>query len=61
LTFAHRFFWAAEINARAAALIVRFFLRPLGAVGADVAVPSTVVSSLCSFSILSLMEAARRS
>ncbi len=61
LIFAHRFFWAAEINARAAALILRFFVRPLEAVDAGEAVPSMLASSLCSFSIRSLMDAARRS
>ncbi|MBP9899885.1 MAG: hypothetical protein IT579_10580 [Verrucomicrobia subdivision 3 bacterium] len=58
---AQRFVWAAEIKARAAALIVRFFLRPSAWVGAGVAAPRIRVSCCCSLAIWSLMAAACRS
>jgi hypothetical protein len=61
LSFAQRAFWKAEIRARAAALSLRFFRRPLGAAGGVAALPKMFASSFSSFSSCSLIAAARRS
>jgi hypothetical protein len=56
---AQRFFWAAEIKARAAALMVRFFGAG-EAFDVGVFVPRMLSSSLCNFTIRSLRVAAFR-